>query len=64
MTDQFFNLYLLFLGNPCASRNGESFKDDFHECPRPITNTDKVAIDNELICYNARTKFNVESKFI
>ena len=64
MTDQFFNLYLLFLGNLCASRNVESFKDDFRECPGPTTNTNKIATDNDLICYNATTKFDVESKFI
>ena len=55
---------MLFLGNLCASRNVESFKDDFRECSGPTTNTNKITTDNELICYNATTKFDVESKFI
>ena len=54
----------MFLGNLCATRNVESFSDDFRECPWPISNINKIATANELICYNAKTKVDVESKFI
>ena len=39
----------------------ESFQDDFRECPQ---NINRITPDKELICYNAITKVDVESKFI
>ena len=39
----------------------ESFQDDFRECPQ---NINIITPDNELICYNATTKVDVESKFL
>ena len=39
----------------------ETFQDDFRECPQ---NTNRITPYNELICYNATAKVDVESKYI
>jgi hypothetical protein len=46
-------------GNLCATKNGNSFQDDFQECPQ---NTNRITPDKELICYNATTKVDVDKK--
>ena len=43
------------------TRNVETFQDDFRECPQ---NTNRITPDKELICYNATTKVDVDSKFL
>ena len=61
ITDWFLDFVIFCVGNPCATRNVETFQDDFRECPQ---NTNRITPDNELICYNAATKVDVESKFL
>ena len=47
------------VGNLCATRNVESFQDDFRDCPQ---NTNRITPYNE--CYDATAKIKIESKLI